>query len=230
MEASREFERSIDALDGLFRFVGERLPDGLAERVVLHINLAVEEIFTNMVRHNEPGGERIAVAVQVTGKGIRVRLTDFDVAPFDPDSVPPVDVSLPLAQRRAGGLGLHLVKSIVDRLTYEYEDRVMRVTFIKSLEEARFEIRAAGENRLVLIGRFDAAQTETAMEVLYGLERSTVLDCSRLKYTSSAALGVLFEAQRRLNDIDHTLTLVNLNAHLRELFSIGGFDQILRIE
>jgi anti-sigma regulatory factor (Ser/Thr protein kinase) len=134
MEVSREFERSIGALDGLFGFVAEQLPDGVDERVALHVNLAVEEIFTNMVRHNEAGGDHIAVAVEVTGGGIRVLLADFDVEPFDPDSAPEPDVDLPLAERRAGGLGLHLVKSVVDRLVYEYDDRVMRVSFIKSLD------------------------------------------------------------------------------------------------
>ena len=136
MEARREFERSIEALDGLFSFVGEQLPDGVGDRVALHVNLAVEEIFTNMVRHNEPGGDHIAVGVEVASDGIRVRLADFNVAPFDPDSVPEPDVDLPLAERQAGGLGLHLVKSVVDRLAYEYDDRVMRVSFFKALGSA----------------------------------------------------------------------------------------------
>ncbi len=93
-----------------------------------------------------------------------------------------------------------------------------------------FEIEAEGDDRLLLAGRFDAAQTEKAKEVLYNLEASTVLDCRALKYCASAAFGVLFEAQRRLQDAGHSLTLVNLSPHLRELFEIGGFDRILRIE
>lgn len=93
-----------------------------------------------------------------------------------------------------------------------------------------FEIKAAGDGRLLLIGRFDAAQTETAQEHLYSLSESTVLDCGELKYCASAAFGVLFETQRRLNETGHSLTLVNLSDHLRELFSIGGFDRILQIE
>lgn len=138
METSRDFDRSIDALEGLFAFVREQLPPGLADRVSYFVTLAVEEIFTNMVRHNEPGGDHITVAVTVdAGAGwIRACLTDYDVEPFDPDSVPEVDVDLPLAERRAGGLGLHMVKSVVDRLVYEYEDGVMRVSFQRSLGPA----------------------------------------------------------------------------------------------
>jgi anti-anti-sigma factor len=93
-----------------------------------------------------------------------------------------------------------------------------------------FEIKPEAGGRLLLIGRFDAAQTRKAKEVLYKLEASTVLDCRELKYCASAAFGVLFEAQRRLLDAGHSLTLVNLSPHLRELFEIGGFDRVLRLE
>ena len=93
-----------------------------------------------------------------------------------------------------------------------------------------FEIEPDGEGRLRLIGRFDAAQTDKAQDALYSLETSTVLDCSELKYCSSAALGVLFTAQRRLVDAGHSLKLIQLSPHLRELFELGGFDKILQIE
>jgi serine/threonine-protein kinase RsbW len=136
METSRDFDRSIDALEGLFSFVGEQLPEELADRASYFVNLAVEEIFTNMVRHNEPGGDHITVAVDVGAGWIRACLTDYDVEPFDPDSVREVDVDSPLAERQPGGLGLHMVKSVVDRLVYEYEDRVMRVSFQKNLGPA----------------------------------------------------------------------------------------------
>ena len=93
-----------------------------------------------------------------------------------------------------------------------------------------FEIRAEDDDRVLLIGRFDAAQTQKAQDVLYKLKASTVVDCQDLRYCASAAFGILFEAQRRLLDVGHSLTLVNLSPHLRELFDIGGFDRILRIE
>lgn len=92
------------------------------------------------------------------------------------------------------------------------------------------EIKPEGGGRLRLVGRFDAAQSKKAMEALYDLSGPTVLDCAELKYCASAAFGVLFEAQRRLMDAGHSLKLVNLSPHLRELFEIGGFDQILEIE
>lgn len=92
-----------------------------------------------------------------------------------------------------------------------------------------FEIKAEADGRVQLIGRFDAAQVEKAKAVLYELEGGAVLDCSELKYCSSAALGVLFEVQRRLENAGG-VRLVHLSDHLRELFQIAGFDKILQIE
>lgn len=93
-----------------------------------------------------------------------------------------------------------------------------------------FEIKAKESGHLQLIGRFDAAQAEKAREILCALEQSTVLDCAKLAYISSGGYSVLFEAQRRLADAGHGLKLINLSAHLREMFEIAGFDQILQIE
>lgn len=92
-----------------------------------------------------------------------------------------------------------------------------------------FEIKTEEDGRLLLIGRFDAAQTEKAEKILCALEGATVVDCSELKYCSSAALGVLFEVQRRLENAGG-VRLVHLSDHLRELFQIAGFDKILQIE
>lgn len=93
-----------------------------------------------------------------------------------------------------------------------------------------FEIKADEQGTLRLIGRFDAAQAERAREELSRLDCSTVIDCAELAYISSRGYGVLFETQRRLVDAGHGLKLVNLSAHLKEMFEIAGFDRILQIE
>jgi anti-sigma regulatory factor (Ser/Thr protein kinase) len=45
-----------------------------------------------------------------------------------------VDTSVPLEQRKVGGLGIHLVKRLVENLTYSYADRNSTITFSKTLE------------------------------------------------------------------------------------------------
>ena len=131
----RHFPRDIDLLDAVFDFVGEFTSAHKIEgRVSYALNLAVEEIFTNMVKYNTGGGERITVRTDVREGSVVLELIDDNVDPFDPKTADVVDVTLPLEDRPVGGLGLHLVKSLVDDIRYDYENRRMRVTVIKQLE------------------------------------------------------------------------------------------------
>jgi len=85
------------------------------------IKLAIEELFTNMVRHNEGGGEGIEIRMDVREGHLEIQLVDDDVDPFDPSTVPEVRLDAQIEDRRAGGLGLHLVKAIVDEIKYDYQ-------------------------------------------------------------------------------------------------------------
>ena len=121
--------RKLSALDEMFAFLAARLSESAVdEKTAFCVNLAAEELFTNMIRHNVGHGDRILLELEVTDPRIFFRFTDHDVEPFDPKSVPEVNLEAPVEQRNPGGLGLYLVKSVVDRITYEYENRAMRVT------------------------------------------------------------------------------------------------------
>jgi anti-sigma regulatory factor (Ser/Thr protein kinase) len=132
----KNFRREIAALDDVFGTVDEFLAgQAVDERTVLTIKLVVEELFTNLVRHDVGGRDRVHVSLEREGGRLIVRLRDFDVDPFDLSEADPVDIHLPLAQRKVGGLGLHLVRNLVDELRYDYDDRTLSVTAIKNLEQ-----------------------------------------------------------------------------------------------
>ena len=134
---SGEFRREIEAIGEVFAFL-ETFVDGqvIDEKTAFCINLVVEELFTNMVRHNEGGGDQITLSVERRNNRVHLELVDFDVEPFDPETaeVPPVNAGI--EERRPGGLGIYLVKKMVDDLNYDYEteSRQMRVTVTKTLE------------------------------------------------------------------------------------------------
>lgn len=133
----RGFRREIDALDEIFRFVAEFVDAAeIDERTAFTLELVVEELFTNIVRHNEGGGDTVDLNVDLDDGRLRVDLVDHDAEPFDPASVPPPPVTAGIGERRPGGLGLHLVRSMVDGLDYDYEPetRRMRVSVTKRLE------------------------------------------------------------------------------------------------
>ncbi len=129
----KEFERSISELEGIVafttRFFDEESLDPALRGTV---DLLVEELFTNLVKFNTETREKILIQMKRHGDGIEVSLTDFDVDRFDPREIPVVDIEAPLAERTAGGLGLHLVLKMVDSIHYEYENRTSTITFWKS--------------------------------------------------------------------------------------------------
>ena len=130
---SARFARSFDSLDQVFGFTrgfyeAEGVPDG--DRLVL--DFCVEEVFTNLVKYNG-GSQDIELALQREGDRVVACLTDFDVEPYDVTRAPAVDISLPASERQPGGLGLHLVRRLVDGLTYDYTNRESRITVTKNL-------------------------------------------------------------------------------------------------
>ncbi|UCH83711.1 MAG: ATP-binding protein [Candidatus Latescibacterota bacterium] len=132
----KEFSRNLDALSDIVEFTDRFLADrNVDESAGWSINLAIEELFTNMVRHNTGAGKPIRIGLNLEDSRLVVQLVDDDVDPFDPSSVPEVNVDEGIDDRAVGGLGLHLVKSIVDKITYEYENRQMKVTIVKNLEQ-----------------------------------------------------------------------------------------------
>ncbi len=92
-----------------------------------------------------------------------------------------------------------------------------------------FEIKLSENGTISLHGRLDASQVDTARAVLAQVTESCEVDFRELSYISSAGLGLLFGAQKRLVDGGGGLTLINLSPHIREIFQIAGFDNIFEI-
>ena len=87
------------------------------------LNLCLEEIVTNVIRYAWPeGGEHFCeVTINVNEQEIKIVVED-DGLPFNPCEVPEPDVSKPAAQRKIGGLGIHLVRQSMDHMGYLYAD------------------------------------------------------------------------------------------------------------
>ncbi len=92
-----------------------------------------------------------------------------------------------------------------------------------------FEITEGPNRELILRGRFDASQTEKAKSVFLSLSEGKTLDFSGLDYISSAGLGILLAAQKKLSERGQSLKLVNVNRHIKDVFHFSGFDQIFEI-
>jgi len=92
----------------------------LAPAQVGNFELALEEIFLNIVMHgSEPGSvPQVEVSLKLGTDAVTMTVED-DGPQFDPLSLPPPDLTVSLADRKVGGLGVFLVRKLMDTVSYE---------------------------------------------------------------------------------------------------------------
>ena len=93
-----------------------------------------------------------------------------------------------------------------------------------------FDIEMSEQGNVVVNGRLDAANAEIALAFLDKVGDNCVIDMGALEYISSAGLGVLLRTHKRLMTGGNGLKLINVNPHLRDIFSYSGFDKLFEIE
>lgn len=133
----RAFARDFGALDRIFEFTSAFFARHRIDPRLQHgVDFSLEELFTNMVKYaaaDVPGSE-IRIELAVVPGGVEVALVDAGVDAFDVTQAPDAEVDLPAEARRPGGLGLHLIRRLVDRWEYHYDPatRTARITFRKT--------------------------------------------------------------------------------------------------
>jgi len=139
----RDFPRQLDSLSPLYEFAEEILEtNDISAGVRFPVHLAMEELFVNMVKYNPNVDTDIAVEVTVTfsekatgggvsGQEVTVTLVDNGGVEFDVTAERSVNIDAPLEERTPGGLGIHLIQNLADRLEYTYKDGRGEVIFTK---------------------------------------------------------------------------------------------------
>ena len=112
--------RLPDAVAFLQDFWGrESLPEGL----LFPFELALEEVFVNVAMHGARDDRPSTVWITLARCDGNVELTLSDDGPaFDPLSLPTPDLNAPLEERDVGGLGVHLVREMMDGVSYAHID------------------------------------------------------------------------------------------------------------
>ena len=97
--------------------------EGMAEELRYKVMLALEEAVTNVINHafaGVPPPHLIRVRLDISDVLFAAEVIDNGRV-FDPTSAPDPDLTLPLEQRPPGGLGIHLMRNVMDRLQYRHE-------------------------------------------------------------------------------------------------------------
>jgi len=137
--AHESFARTFDSLPALAAFTsGFFARHGVSRGLLNTLDLALEELFTNMVKYSPGSTARVDVDIATVAGGVEVVLTDYDVDFFDVTRAPDANVQLPIEQRRPGGLGLHLIRRMLDSIDYQYSEaqRSSRIRFRMNAAES----------------------------------------------------------------------------------------------
>jgi anti-sigma regulatory factor (Ser/Thr protein kinase) len=128
----RSFARDFGSIAAMAAWTaGFAAREGVDPALLPVADLAIEELFTNMVKYGGPSTAAVRIDLAAAADGLDVVLVDRDVEPFDVTRAPDAQVDLPLERRRPGGLGLHLVRRLVDDYRYHYTkpSRQSRISF-----------------------------------------------------------------------------------------------------
>ncbi|NQT76440.1 MAG: ATP-binding protein [Bacteroidetes bacterium] len=105
----------------------------LSKKSAMHINLALEEIITNIIFYgfNDKEEHRISIEFIKEKNGVEIIITD-DGNPFDlPAAEDFMDKDKTSEIREIGGLGVHFVKTLMDRMSYKRKDEKNILTLYK---------------------------------------------------------------------------------------------------
>jgi serine/threonine-protein kinase RsbW len=112
--------KEIERLNRIVRQFGEL--HEVPSRTLYAVNLALDEVVTNVVSHgfDGPSGEELEARLRTHDGELETVVVDGGRA-FNPLDAPTPDLKAPLEDRALGGLGIHLVRSLMDRVEYRRE-------------------------------------------------------------------------------------------------------------
>ena len=126
MKMNKEIRIANDLaeISHLYEFIeelGEELK--LSSETTMNINLALEEAVANIIMYAYPEGEQHEILLKVTScpQQLIFLLTDRGQL-FDPTQVPDAEINLPIEERAIGGLGIFLIRSIMNEVSYQRLD------------------------------------------------------------------------------------------------------------
>ena len=118
-------DATLENLEVVQNFVSEELEaQGCSMKVMMQIEIAVEEIYVNIVHYAyNPQVGKANIRCEVTDNPMQVIIQFLDSGiPFDPLAKEDADITLSAEERNIGGLGIFMVRKMMDSVDYMYKD------------------------------------------------------------------------------------------------------------
>lgn len=135
MQRSITLSNDIEEVPQLAEFVDTVCEEaGLDMSVAMQMNLAMEEAVVNVMTYAYPTGTKGDVCIEAKTDEDYLTFTITDKGtPFDPTGSEEVDTTLSAEERPIGGLGIHLVRTLMDDICYERSNGQNVLTLKKKL-------------------------------------------------------------------------------------------------
>ena len=137
IEKEIKIANNLDEITYLAEFVEEICETlSLSPEVTMNINLALEEAVANIIMYAYPKQEQHNILLKATSTDQQLifLLTDNGLS-FDPTQIADADITSSIEDRPIGGLGIFLIRSIMNEVSYQRLDGENRLTMKKNIEQ-----------------------------------------------------------------------------------------------
>jgi serine/threonine-protein kinase RsbW len=125
-----QFTANFEYLDEIRDFVGDIARNGkFSDKDIYNIQLAADEAASNIIEHAYEGVSNgtLEISCGIKGNELTIILVDNGIS-FDPSEVPLPNLKADLSERKIGGLGLFLMRKLMDEVHYDSDPKNNRNT------------------------------------------------------------------------------------------------------
>jgi anti-sigma regulatory factor (Ser/Thr protein kinase) len=130
---SAQFSAKFEYLDEIREFVGDiARTGGFEDKDIYNIQLAADEAASNIIEHAYEGVSNGVLEISCGARdgAITIIMVDHGES-FDPSAIPLPDLKSDLSERKIGGLGIFLMRKLMDEVRYESKKTGNVLTMIK---------------------------------------------------------------------------------------------------
>lgn len=132
MKNRSRFKKDSNQLQEIFRFLNKGWESfSLESKTKSELELAVEELYMNIVRHNPDEKSPVCLSLENGSDRVEIKISSKEERMFDITKMEKVDLDDYIAKEKSGGLGIHLVKELMDEVRFEHSNGISTITIIK---------------------------------------------------------------------------------------------------
>ena len=119
----KEFIAEKEELDNVINFINNEVEKDVDKKTLMKIDVVIEEIFVNIASYAYKEDEKGFVDISIKNENNKIIISFEDMGvPFNPLLKENPDVTLSAENREPGGLGIYMMKKMMDNVEYIYKD------------------------------------------------------------------------------------------------------------